>query len=139
VLLSKENAQAARLFRSARKHVRARRYIAALADLDRAIRLTPTGVLYDYRGVLLALMERTTEALASFASALSVTALPEKQAEIHFHRGLLHGREGSYDLALMDVARAQQLRPCNLTYREAREKMEKERTRNTSPDACLSS
>ena len=127
-----------RLVRSAKEHIGARRYDAALVDLDQAIRITPTGALYDYRGVVLALMEKTQEALASFARALELAALPGKQAEIYFHRGLLHGREGLYDLALMDLARAQQLCPCK-TYRRARAEIERECSRARSPDSCLSS
>jgi tetratricopeptide (TPR) repeat protein len=127
--------QAAHLVRSARRLVYAKRYVAALAAVDQAIFLAPSFAFYDYRGVLLCIMDKEQEALESFALALTLTTASADQAEIYFHRALLYGRVGSFDKALADLTRAQQLSPAHLAYREARASVavEKERTLRKNP------
>jgi tetratricopeptide (TPR) repeat protein len=121
--------QATHLLRSARELAHAKRYAAALADIDLAISLAPSFALHDYRGVLLCLMNKVQEALESFTLALSLTTSPKEQAEIYFHRALLYGREKMFDEALCDLAQAHKLRPANATYREACARVEEEKER----------
>jgi tetratricopeptide (TPR) repeat protein len=126
--------QASRLFRAAKRLAADDRYTSALAALQQAIELYPTAAeIWDYRGVLLSLMDRTQEALESFASALSLTGSAELQAQIYFHRGLLHGRDQAYAQAHEDLVQAQRLCPANATYREAVLEIEKEWPREVMP------
>jgi tetratricopeptide (TPR) repeat protein len=122
--------RAARLARSARRLARQKRYGEALAMLDQAILLDPLcAALHDERGVLLSLLRREQEALASFASAIALARGEQEQALIYFHRGLLYGRRREYDQALLDMKRAERLDPATQTYREAVEQIRREKDR----------
>ena len=118
--------------RSAQRLVKADRYEAALDALDRAIELTRTAELYDYRGVVLSLMDRREAAVESYGQAVGLASTPALQAQIYFHRGLLYGNEGAYDQALLDFARATSLNPAERSYLEARLTLERERDARTS-------
>lgn len=118
--------RANRWFRTARRLVRGDCYEAALAALDRALALTPTAELADYRGVVLALIDRVQEAVAAYEQALLLACTPTLQAQIYFHRGLLYGREQAYEQALLDFSRAAMLHPAERSYREALETLERE-------------
>ncbi len=131
----------ARLVRSARQLVRRECYGEALARLDQAILLDPVcAASHDARGVLLSLLGREQEALASFVRALSLAQPAHEQALIYFHRGLLYGRRKEYDQALLDVKRAQRLDPSTQTYQEAIEQIQREKslsgTFDLAPRSC---
>lgn len=121
-------ARATKLARNARWLARRERYGDALARLDQAILLAPLcAALYDERGVLLSLLRREQEALASFATAIALARGEQEQALIYFHRGLLYGRRREYDQALLDMKRAERLDPATRTYQEAVEQIRRER------------
>ena len=115
------------LLRSARRLVERDRYDSAILALDQAIQCVPAAQLYDYRGVVQSLAGRVEEALLSFAEALAHAASPCERANVYFHRGLLYGREESFDQALLDFTRAHHLSPADPTYREAVEQIKLER------------
>jgi len=63
---------------------RQERYAEALARFDQAILLDPLcAAFHDERGVLLSLLRREQEALASFASAISLAQGEQEQALIY--------------------------------------------------------
>ncbi len=135
------HAKAARLVGSVRQLVQKARYDEALARLDQAILLDPVwATSYDVRGVLLSLLGREQEALASFARAITLAKAQQEQALIYFHRGLLYGRRKEYDQALLDMKRAQRLDPSTQTYQEAIEQISAEKnlfpTHNRIPLSC---
>ena len=120
--------RAARLARRASRLARQERYGEALARMDQAILLDPLcAALHDARGVLLSLLRREQEALASFASAIALAQGEQEQALIYFHRGLLYGRRREYDQALLDMKRAERLDPATRTYQEAVELIRREK------------
>ena len=123
-------ARAARLALLARRLARQERYGEALARFDQALLLDPLcATFHDARGVLLALLEREQEALASFARAITLAQGEQEQALIYFHRGLLYGRRREYDQALLDMKRAERLDPATQAYQEAVEQIRRERDR----------
>ncbi len=123
-------ARAARLALLAMHLARQERYSEALARFDQAILLDPLcAALHDARGVLLSLLRREQEALASFASAIALARGEQEQAMIYFHRGLLYGRRREYDQALLDMKRAERLDPATQTYQEAVEQIRREKDR----------
>ncbi len=124
--LSSLKKQAEQFFQSAQQLVRDDHYGAAIEALDQAIQLAPTAELYDYRGVVLALVLNNEAALESFTNALSLARTDDVRAEISFHRGLLYGREKLYEQALLDLARACRLNRFAPTYREALDQLQKE-------------
>jgi tetratricopeptide (TPR) repeat protein len=126
VLRSSER-QARALFESARRLACGGHYDRALVALNQALEQVQTAQLYDYRGVVLSLTLQNEAALESFDRALVVAQSNSERAEIYFHRGLLHGREGAYNQALQDFMHACQLNPHDLTYREAYEQLRNER------------
>lgn len=119
--------QASKHFQAAQQLVRQDRYDQAVLALDRAIACTPTADLYEYRGVVLALIMRNEEALEDFARALERASTDQERASIAFHRSLLYGREQCYDQALLDLTRACRLCPDDPTYREALAQLRAER------------
>lgn len=119
VLRKNSHAQAEKRFRAAQRLVQNDRYDSAILALDQAIRCAPAAHLYDYRGVILFLMGRMEEALASYGQALTYQTPPAERAIIYFHRGLLYGQDGAYDQALLDLSRAQRLAPAHAEYRAA--------------------
>jgi tetratricopeptide (TPR) repeat protein len=121
-------ARAARLALLAMRLARQERYGEALTRFDQAILLDPLcAAFHDARGVLLSLLRREQEALASFASAITLARGEQEQALIYFHRGLLYGRRREYDQALLDMKRAERLDPANQTYQEAVEQIRREK------------
>ncbi|WP_220211278.1 hypothetical protein [Reticulibacter mediterranei] len=104
---------------SAKRLVEQDCYHTAILLLDQAVQCAPAAYLYDYRGVVLCLIGRGEEALASFAQALACPASRSLQAEVYFHRGILYGGEMAYELALLDFTHALQLVPAQRTYEEA--------------------
>jgi tetratricopeptide (TPR) repeat protein len=121
-------AGATKLARKARRLAHRERYGEALVRLDQAILLDPhCAAFHDERGVLLSLLRREQEALASFASAIVLARGEQEQALIYFHRGLLYGRRREYDQALLDMKRAERLDPATQTYQEAVEQIRRER------------
>jgi tetratricopeptide (TPR) repeat protein len=121
-------ARPARLALLAMRLARQERYGEALARFDQAILLDPLcAALHDARGVLLSLLRREQEALASFASAITLARGEQEQGLIYFHRGLLYGRGREYDQALLDMKRAERLDPANQTYQEAVEQIRREK------------
>ena len=118
-LTSSDTRWSRRHLRAARRLVRELRYGEALDMLGEAIARRPSAELYDYRGVLLALMRREEAALLDYEQALSLATIPVLQAQVLYHRSLLFGRCGSYDEALLDLQQAQRRAPGNATYREA--------------------
>ena len=117
-------ARATKLARNARRLARRERYAEALARFDQALLLDPLcAALHDERGVLLALLRREQEALASFASAMALAPREQEQALIYFHRG----RRREYDQALLDMKRAERLDPATQTYQEAVEQIRREK------------
>jgi len=77
-------ARAARLALLAMRLARQERYAEALARFDQAILLDPLcAAFHDERGVLLSLLRREQEALASCASAISLAQGEQEQALIY--------------------------------------------------------
>lgn len=121
--------QAEKHFQAAQRLVRQDRYSQAIQALGRAIACTPTAALYEYRGVVLALVMRNEEAVESFATAFALATTDQERASIAFHRGMLYGREQCYDAALLDIKRACRLCPEHPTYRQALALLRAERGR----------
>jgi tetratricopeptide (TPR) repeat protein len=117
----------------AQQYAYLRRYTDALQATEQAITLAPSASLYDYRGVLLCLLDNLEEAETSFNQALKLEARsPRTRAEVYFHRGLLYGRQGLFEKALADLAEAQNLLPAETAYRQASAGIERERQRSQS-------
>jgi len=77
-------ARAARLALLAKRLAGQERYAEALARFDQAILLDPLcAAFHDGRGAQLSLLRREQEALASFASAISLAQGEQEQALIY--------------------------------------------------------
>jgi tetratricopeptide (TPR) repeat protein len=95
--------------KSARRHLALGEYDAALAEIHRALSLSPSrGDAYFLRGCVREAQGKIDEALADFDHALS---LDGQQVHAYLHRGRLRTQRGELDAALSDFDQVMIMRP----------------------------